>query len=184
MAVDHVGWYAGSWSYIQGSTLNHENDGKINKHEWMLDLVYDVLGVNFTRCMLCSRYTVVGGCYTRCQLMTMAWQDREEWHNFVFCDDSLVEDKKERDRGWRRQWCGGYERLWDIRGTACLIWLARPHIGVITLQIGTHTCNIRECKLSRTRCSHMSQFPMIISPISFHHSLSRPQLYHHLTIRS
>jgi len=32
MAVDHVGRHAGS--YIQGSTRNHENDGKTNNLGW------------------------------------------------------------------------------------------------------------------------------------------------------
>jgi len=36
MSVDHVGRYAGSCSHIQGSTRNHENEGKLNNHRWML----------------------------------------------------------------------------------------------------------------------------------------------------
>jgi len=46
MAVDRAGRYAGSWSYIQGSTPNHENEGKTNNLGWMLYSVYAVLGVN------------------------------------------------------------------------------------------------------------------------------------------
>jgi len=46
MAVNLVGRYAGGWSYIQGSTSNHENEGKTNNHGWMLYSVYAVLDVN------------------------------------------------------------------------------------------------------------------------------------------
>ena len=61
MAVDRVGRYAGSGSYIQGSTRNHVNEGKTNNLGWMLYSVCAVLGV----------------CCTRCQLMIMSWRDRE-----------------------------------------------------------------------------------------------------------
>jgi len=61
MMVDSVGRYAGSRSYIQGLTPNHENEGKTNNLGWMLNSVYAVLGV----------------CCTPCQLMTMAWRDRD-----------------------------------------------------------------------------------------------------------
>jgi len=54
MAVDRVGRYAGIWCYIQGSTRNHENEGKTNNLGWMLYSVYAVLGVCCTRCMLYS----------------------------------------------------------------------------------------------------------------------------------
>ena len=61
MAVDRVRTYAGSSSYIQGSTPNHVNEGKtIN------------LGL-----MLYLRYAVLGVCCIRCQLMIMARRDRE-----------------------------------------------------------------------------------------------------------
>jgi len=46
MAVDRVGRYAGSGSYIQGSTRNHVNEGKTHNLGWMLYSVYAVLGVN------------------------------------------------------------------------------------------------------------------------------------------
>ena len=53
-AVDRVGRHARSWSYIQGSTPNHENERKTNNHGWMLYSVYAVLGVCCTRCILYS----------------------------------------------------------------------------------------------------------------------------------
>jgi len=114
MAVDRVWRHARSWSYIQGSTRNHENAGKTN-NLWVLYSVYAVLGV----------------CCTRCRLMIMPWRDREGWLNFVFCDDGWDVDEKERDGGWRSERCGGYERIWEISGTTCLIGLGRPRIGVL-----------------------------------------------------
>ena len=46
MAVARVGSYAGSWSNIQGSTRNHENEGKTHNLGWMLYWVYALQGVN------------------------------------------------------------------------------------------------------------------------------------------
>jgi len=137
MVVNRVGRYAGSWSYIQGSTPNHENERKTNNLGWMLNSVYAVLGV----------------CSTRCQLMIMAWRDREGWLNFVFCNDAWVVDEKERDGGWRWECCGGYERIWEIRGTTCLIGFGRPRIGVFTRRIGTRTYRIEDGKLTPPRNS-------------------------------
>ena len=42
----------------------------------------------------------------------------------------------------------------------------------------------RDGKLPRTQRSIQSQFLMMISPISSHLSLSRPQVYHHRRTRS
>ena len=201
MAVDGVGRYAGSWSYIQGSTCNHENEGKTNNLRWMLYSVYAVLGLCLysvyacTRCMLYSVYAVLGVCCTRCmlvlgvcctwcELMIMTWRDRERWLDFVFCNDGRVVDEKERDRRWRWERCGGDEWIWEIKGVTCLIGLGRPHIGVITWWIGTRTCCIGDGQLTRTRNSVKSQFLMMISPITSHVPLSRPQLYHQLRTRS
>jgi len=61
MVVDHVGRPAGDRSYIQGSTRNHENEGKTHTLGWMLYSVYAVL-----RCMLYSVYTVLGVYRTLC----------------------------------------------------------------------------------------------------------------------
>jgi len=160
--------HAGSWSYIQGSTHNHENEGNTHNLGWMLYSVYAVLGV----------------CYTRCQLTIMTWRDREGWLNFVFCDDSRVGDEKERDGEWRWEWCGGYEPIWVIRGTICRIGLGWPCIGLITPRIGTRTCCIRDAKLTGTQNYLKSQFLIMISPVPSHLSLSSPQFYNHLRTRS
>jgi len=52
MAVDRVGRHARRRSYNQGSTRNHENEGKTTNLGCMLYSVYAVLGVCCTWCML------------------------------------------------------------------------------------------------------------------------------------
>jgi len=190
-----VGRYAGGWSYIQGSTRNRENDGTTDNLRCMLYSVYAVLGVCCTRCMLYSVYAVLGVCCTRCMLYSVyaalsvnSWW----WHGEIerdeltlcSCDDGRVVDKKERDGGWRWEQYGGYERLWVIRGTTCLIGFRSPRIGVITRRIGTRTCRIRDGQSTRTQNYLKSQFLMMISPISSDLSLSCAQLHHHLKTRS
>jgi len=167
MAVDRVRRHGRNWSYIQGSTRNHENERKTNNPGLMLYSVYAVLGVCCTRCMLYSVYVVLDVCCTRSQLMIMAWRDREGWLNFVFCNDGRVVDEKERDGGWRWERCGGYKRIWEIRWTTCLIGLGRPRIGVITPQIGTRTCHIGDGKLTRTRNSLCPCFTWWFAPSLF-----------------
>ena len=174
MAVDCVGRHAATWSYIQGSTRIHENEGT-RKHSWV-DAVLHV------RCTPCMRYSV-HAC-TPCQLMIMAWRDSEGWLNFVFCNDGSIVDKKETDGGWGWEWYGGYERIWECWGTTCLIGLGRPRIGVTTHRIGTRTCCIRDGKWNRTPHSLKSHFLMMICPFSSHLSPSCCQLYHHLRTRS
>jgi hypothetical protein len=179
MAFDSLGRYPGTWSNIQGSTPNHENKGKTTNLAWMLYLVYAVLsvyavlGVCCTWCMLYLVYAVLGVCCTQCQLMIMAWWDRQGSLNLVFRNDSWIVNEKERDVWWRWEWCGGYDRLWEIWGTSCLIGLRRLRIGVFTYRIG-------DVILTCTWNSHQSKFLMMISPISLHLSLSRPHLYHYL----
>jgi len=150
IAVDHVGRHAGSWRYIQGSTCNHDNVGKTNTLGWMLYSVCAVLSVN-----------------------SWSWHGRnsEGWLNFVFCNDAWVVDEKERDGGWRWELCGGYERIWERRGTTCQIWLGRPRISLITRWNRACTCCIGDGQLTRTQISLKSQFLMMISPISSHLTL-------------
>jgi len=163
MAVDCVGRHAGSWSYIQGSTRNHENEGTTDNLRCMLYSVYAALSDN-----------------------SWWWHGEIERNDLTLCscDDGWVVDEKERDGGWRWERYGEYERLWEIRSTTCLIGFRRPRIGVITHRIGTRTCHIGDGQLTRTWNSLKSQFLMMISPISSDLSLSCAQLYHHLTIRS
>jgi len=137
-------------------------------------------------CMLYSVYAVLGVCCTRCQLIFMSWRDREGWLNSVFCDDDWVVDENVRDGGWRWEWYGGYERIWEIKGATCLIGLGRPRIGVGSRQIGTRTCGIGDGLLTRTwnslSPSFSDDFPLFLwSPLL---SLSCAHLYHHLRTRS
>ena len=86
--------------------------------------------------------------------------------------------KREGGRRWEQY--GGNEWIWEIRGTRCLIVLKRAHIGVPTFRIGSGTYRIGNGQLTWTRNSLMSRFLIMISHISSHLSLSRPQIYHHL----
>ena len=142
--------------------------------------VYAVLGVSWTWCILYWVYAVLSVCCTQCELMIMAWREREGWLYIGFCNDGRVVDKKERDRGWRWEQCGGYEQICEIRGRTCLYGLGRPRICVIMHQIGTCTCRSSDGKLTRTWNSLKSQFLILLTPISFDFSLSCPQLYHYL----
>jgi len=184
MEVERVGRHPGSETYIQGSTHDHENEGKTNNIGWMMYSVYALLGVCSARCILYSVYAVLGKCCTHCQLSIMQWRDSERWLNFVFCDAGRVVDKKERNGGWRWERCGGYEGIREIRGTTYVIGLEWPCIGGNSRLVGTRTCRIRAGKYTRTQNSLKSQFLTMISLISSHHSLCRPQLYRHLKTRS
>jgi len=154
----------------------------VSSWEWREDkqaAVDAVFGVCCAGCII-----VLGVCCTWCQLMIMTWGDREGWLNFVFCNDGRVVNKRERDVGWRWEWCGGYKRLWEIRGASYLIRLGRPRIGVIARRIGSPTGCIGDRKFTCTWNSLKSQFLMMISPIFSHPSLSRPRFYHHLRTQS
>jgi len=165
-----VGWYAGSWSNIQGLTRNRENEGTTDNLRCMLYSVYAALSVN-----------------------SWWWHGEIEMNDWTLysCDDGRVVDKKERDGGWRWKRYGGYKWLWEIRSTTCQIGLRRgfigfrrPRIGVSSRRIRTCTCRVGDGQLTRTRNSLKSQFLMMISPISSDLSLSCAQLYHHLRTRS
>ena len=107
--------HAGSWSYLQGSTRNRENEGKTYNLGWMLYSVYAVLGVGCTRCMLYSVYAVLGVCCTRCMLYSVyaalgvnSWS----WHGEIARDDltlcSVMMVEKER-------WGMKMRTIWRIR---------------------------------------------------------------------
>jgi len=113
-----------------------------------------------TQCMLYSVYAVLS-------VNSWSCHGEKERDDLTLCSAMMVEMwMRKRDGGWRWERCGGYERIWEIRGMTRLIELGRPRIGVITRQIGTHTCRIGDGKLTRTRNSLKSQFLMMICPIS------------------
>jgi len=94
--------------------------------------------------------------------MIMAWRDRDGLLNFVFHDESRVLDNKERDVKQRWEWCGGYERIWEIRSITYLIGLGKPHLSVITPRIETRTWHIEENKFIRLPNSLNSQSRTVI----------------------
>jgi len=87
---------------------------------------------------------------------------------------------RKREGGWRREQYRGYEQIREIRGMNWPIGFRIHRIVVPTRRIGSGTCRIRNGQLPRTQNSLQSQFLIMISPISSHPSLSRPQLYHYI----
>jgi len=169
MAVDCVGRHSGSWNYIQTSTLNRQNEGNTNNVGWTLYTVYAVLCACCTRCMLYLAYAVL-----RVNSFLLPGGDREGWRNFVLRIDGRVVDEIERVRGWWWELSGDHERICKISGATCLIGLERPRVSVDTHRIGTHTCCLADGQLTISRKSLKSQFLMMISLSSSHHSLSHP----------
>ena len=100
----------------------------------------------------------------------MAWRDREGWLNVMFCDGGR--EREIRDEDGNKY--GGYEQIWEARGTTCLIGFRRPCISVFSSRIRSSTCRFRNGKSTHTRNSLKSQFLMMLSPISSHLSLSVP----------
>jgi len=145
MVVDRVGRHTGS--YIQGSTCNHKNEGKTNNLEPMSYLEYAALGVCYTWCMMYSVYAVLS-------VNSWSWHGEIETDDLTLCSAMMVElwTRKRHER-WRWEQYGGYERIWKITRTTCLIGLERPRIGAIICRIGTHTCPIGDGKLTRTQNS-------------------------------
>jgi len=66
----------------------------------------------------------------------------------------------------------------------CLIGVWKCHLCVIACQIETCISQFTNGTLTRTQNSLMSQFPIIISPITSHLSLSCLQLTYHLRTQS
>jgi len=153
-----------SWSYIQGSTCDCENEGKTDNLGWMQYSVIAVLGECYTRCMLYSVYAVL--CVN-----SWSWDGEIERDDLTLCSAMMV--KKERWQ-WRWERYGGYERISVVMGWTCLLGFRRLCSSVSTRPMGSSACCIRKGKLTRTRNSLKSQFLMMISPISSHLSLSLP----------
>jgi hypothetical protein len=110
MAIDHGRRQAGSWSYIQGPTCNHENERQTNTLEWMLSSLYAVLGECCTRSMLHMVYAVLG---------VNAWSSHgviERDHSTLCsCDNGRGVDKKER---WRMK----MGTIWRIQADMRYQW--------------------------------------------------------------
>jgi len=198
MAVHCEGRHAGSWSYNEGSMPIHDNEGNTNDLGWMLylvyaGLVYAVLGVCCTRCMLYSVYAVLGVCCTRCMLYSVyavlgvnlrSWHEEIERDDLTLCSAMMVEL-------WMRKREMGDEDRNDVEDMSTyeksgvwLCWLGcKDLVLVIVHARSVHVpwC-IRDGKLCHTPNSLKSEVLMMIAPISSHLSLSRPQLYHHKVV--
>jgi len=116
-----------------------------------------VLGVCCTQRTLYSVYAV----------LSVKWWSLHgeiERDDLTICSAMMVELwTRQIDGGWIWEQYGGYEWIWEIRGTTCLIGLRRPRISVNTHWIGTRTCHIKNGKLTPIRNSLKSQFLMMIS---------------------
>jgi len=93
-------------------------------------------------------------------------------------------DDKVRDGDEDGNDMGGYERMWKIWGTTCLIGGRIPNNAVFTCRIRSHTCSICKDKLTCVPNYFISQSLMIISPISSCLSLCHQQHYHHKRIQA
>ena len=86
----------------------------------------------------------------------------------MFCDDGREREMRDEDGNEY----GGYKLIQEISGTTRLVGLGRPCINVLTCQIRSSTCRIRNGKLTRTQYLLKPQFLMMISPVSSYLSLS------------
>jgi hypothetical protein len=110
--------------------------------------------------VLYSVYAVLG-------VNSRLWHAEIEKDDLTLCSVMIVELWiRKRDMGDEDANDGqGYEQISEIRCMTCLFRLGTPLIGVITCRIGTHTCPIRDGKLTGTLNSLKSQFLMMISPM-------------------
>jgi len=109
MAVDLEGRYTGSGSYFQGSTRNHENEGKTNNLGWMLYTVYAVLGVNSWSC----HGEIERDDLTLCSaMMVEMWTWKGEMGDE---DENDMENTSEYEKsGVRLAWLGWEDVIWVL----------------------------------------------------------------------
>jgi len=153
----HSGVNSQSWEWRKG------------KQSW----VDAVLSLCCTWCMLYLVYAVLGVCCTLCILYSVyavhsvniwSWHGKIERDNLAMCSAMMVELwTRKRGGGWIWEQYGASERKREIRGKPCLIGFRWPRISIITRWIGTHTCHIRNGKLTSTRNSVKPQFAIMIS---------------------
>jgi len=132
-----------------------------------------VLSVSCNRCMLYSVYAVLS-------VNLWSWHGEIQRGDSTLCSAIMAELwTRTTDVGWWWERYGGYERKWEIGGMKCQIGCRRPCIDIIACWIRSHSCAIRNGKLT---CiwNYLSPGFSWWFPISSHLSLSHPQLYHHL----
>jgi len=100
MAFNCVGRYAGSWSYILGWALAHENEGTTKNLGWMQYMAYPLFGVCWTQCMLYLVYAILSGCYTWCMLYweyavlvvnSWTWHEERKLDDLTVCSAMMAE---------------------------------------------------------------------------------------------
>ena len=123
MAVDRIGRYTGSWSYIQGSTCNHENEGKTNNLVWMLYSMYAVLGINL-----------------------WSWHGEIERNDLTFCSVIIVELwTRKREMGMKMR------IIWRIRVDMRNQGYDMPdRVGKTSYQSATTLVSVRNTQVFRT----------------------------------
>jgi len=112
------------------------------------------------QCMLSSVYVAFSVCCMPCLLYSVyavhsvnswSWHGEIQRDDLTLCSAIMVELRmRKRDGGCSWEQYGGYQWIWEIRGTTCMIGFERPRIGEITHRIGTCTCLIGDGKLTCT----------------------------------
>jgi len=139
-----VGRYTGSWHSIQLSTCNLGSEWNIANLGWMLDYIYTVLSVNL-----------------------QLWHEVIEIEDITLCTVIIVQFlTRLKDGGWSWGQNGGYEVIWAVRVTTCLIGLSSHTMGSITCQIGSCTSWMWNCIMLDIYNLHHCQLHIIVSIFS------------------
>ena len=83
-------WSAAKWDWLGDSWSWDDAVHGVCSTQWMLYLVYVILGV----------------CSTWCWLLIMAWSDTEWWLRFTFSGDARFRDEEEKDVRVLKKSCG------------------------------------------------------------------------------
>jgi len=160
---------AGWWqSNLEGGMLGAEATFRGQPRIVRMTGAQAILGVCCIRCILYWVYAVSRVSCIRCMLYSVyalhsvnswSWHGEIQRDDLTLCSVIMVQLwMRKRDGGWRWEWYGGYQQIWEIRGITCLIGFWTPCIGVITRRNGTPTCRIRDGKLTRTQHSLSPSF--------------------------
>jgi len=140
----------------------------------MLYSVYTVLGVCCTLCMLYMEYAVLRVCctwyilylvYAVLSVNPWSWHGEIERDDITLCTAMIIKlSTRPRDGGWKWGQYGGYEWIWETRGTTYEVGFRRPHIGVCSGRLGSHTRWIGNSERTGTQNSIKFSFLKINFP--------------------